>query len=97
MFVPKIKIGTLINNNDQKVNYIMNLKPGDKLKAKKLITSRNDIGLSGLIYKYNAFIPGKMYKVNHLFNWGGNKVAYVADEDGTLHFAVPEIFELVDL
>jgi hypothetical protein len=89
-----MRIGQLTDNSGNKVNYIRDLKPGDKLIAKSSVKSTGDFGFSGQTYRYEAFIPGRIYIVRHVTHWDGSLVAYVSDEDGTLHFATPEVFDI---
>ena len=89
-----MKIGQTTDNLGRTINYIKELKKDDILIAKKSVTSKGDIGMSNLVYNYEAFIPGKKYKVHHIYDWKWCNVAYVADEDNTLHFATPEIFDI---
>ena len=89
-----MKTGVLINNVGKEVTYIKGLEKGDVLVAKILTKSVGDIGFSGQTYDYEAFIPGKEYKVDHITKWDYERVAYVADEDNTLHFATPNVFDL---
>jgi len=84
----------IYNNADERVEVISGLKKGDKLIAIGSVQSKGDIGMSGMTFNYEAFIVGKTYFVDHLTNWDGIMVAYVADEDNTLHFATPKLFEL---
>lgn len=89
-----METGTLIDNGGNEVTYIKRLKKGDELICKKQVRTLGDIGFSGKVYDCEAFIVGKIYTVHHIYNWGGSQVAYVADEDNTLHFAIPEIFDI---
>ncbi len=89
-----MKVGTIENNIGQTINVILGLKPGNILIAKKIVQSTGDIGMSGLTYQYDAFIPGNEYKVDHLSDWDFETIAYVADEDNTLHIARPEVFDI---
>lgn len=90
-----IKISEITDNGGNKRKVYSNLNVGDKLKAKCKVISKDDIGMSGLTFDYDAFIPDKIYKVYSTYIWGWTKIAYVSDESGTLHFATPEIFDLV--
>lgn len=91
----KISTSFIFDNSQKRVEVITGLQKGDKLIAKKMAYSSGDIGMSGLTYRYEAFIPGKTYYVHHTFVWDFTKVAYVSDEDNSLHFATPEQFEVV--
>ena len=91
----KFQNGTLINNVGDKVTYIKGLQRGDILVAKKAGEKcKGDIGASNLTYDYEPFIPGHEYRVHHIYNWSGDRVAYVQDEDCTLHFATPDLFDV---
>ena len=87
-----MNIGQLTDTIGQNINYIKDLKKGDKLRALKDIKFKS--GNNG-IYDYKAFIKDKIYIVDHIYNWDGEKVAYVSDEDNTLWFAIPETFDIV--
>lgn len=91
-----IRISEITDNIGSERKVYTGLRVGDKLKAKCKVYSKGDIGMSGLTYRYEAFIPNKIYKVYKTYNWNFTDVAYVSDEDGTLHFATPEIFDLVE-
>lgn len=90
----KRRIDTFINNHGIETNYIEGLSKGDELICKKSVNSNCDVGLSSTVIKYQSFIPGNLYTVDHLFNWDGCIIAYVSDEDGVLWVATPEIFEM---
>ena len=89
-----MEIGQIVDNLGNIRNYIKNLKVGDELIAKKLVMSTGDVGCSGMTYQYESFKKGKVYKVDHLYGWGSQAVAYVADEDYTCTWATPEIFDI---
>ena len=89
-----MKVGTIKNNFGETTNVILGLQPGDILIAKKVVYSTGDIGMSGKTYEYEAFIPGNEYKVHHLFDWDFKTIAYVADEDNSLHIVRPEVFDI---
>ncbi len=89
-----MKIGTITDNGGNTRNVILGLNAGDILIAKTTQTSKGDIGASGLVYGYEAFIAGNEYKVHHTTMWDFTRIGYVKDEDGTLHFADADHFEL---
>lgn len=90
-----IKISEIIDNLGCKQKVYANLNVGDKLKAKCKVVSKDDFGSSGLTFNYEAFIPDKIYIVKKTFMWDFTLIGYVSDESGCLHFAKPEIFELI--
>lgn len=90
----QIRHGEITDNHGNRVNVILGLKKGDKLIARKSIKSVGDIGTSSMTYQYDSFIPGKVYTVNHLFNWDFKFVAYVLDEEGLAHLATTELFDI---
>lgn len=90
-----IKISEIIDNLGNKRKVYTNLKVGDKLKAKFKVTSKDDIGMSGLTFNYDAFIPNNIYEIKMTYIWGWTNIGYVADESGSLHFATPELFDIL--
>ena len=91
-----IKISQITDNIGNTRWVFENLKVGDKLRAKCKVTSKGDIGMSGFTFHYDAFIPNKVYKVNSTLFWDHTKIGYVSDEGGTLHFATPDLFDIVE-
>jgi len=90
-----IEISEIRDNSGCKRQVYANLNVGDRLKAKCKVVSKDDFGASGLTFDYDAFIPDKVYEVKRTYRWDFTLIGYVADESGTLHFATPEIFDLV--
>ena len=90
-----IKISEIIDNSGRKKRVYKNLNVGDKLKAKCKVLSKDDLGSSGLIFDYDAFIPDKIYEVKSIYMWDYSLIGYITDESGSLHIATPEIFDLV--
>lgn len=41
------------------------------------------------------FIKDKIYKVDHIYNWDGNKIAYVVDESNTCQWVTTKLFNIV--
>ena len=72
-----MKTGKIYGNGSSvETEVYINLKEGDILIA----TGEGD------------FIRGKKYKVEHIYVWDFNKIAYVVDEHGVSQWATPELF-----
>lgn len=87
-----MKTKTVRDNSGDVRKVLSGLKAGDKLLCIKTQRSTCGLGLFSTI-TYNAFEEGKVYKVDHLYNWNGVMVAYVVDEDGCSCWATPETFK----
>ena len=85
---------TITGNTGIVTEVLVGLKEGQSLLCIKDELSESGLGLWSS-QKYNSFEKGKIYKVDHLFNWDGVMVAYVLDEDGCLTWAKPETFDII--
>jgi hypothetical protein len=90
-----MKIAEIRDNSGAKRKVFKNLQIGTKLRAIKDIISTDDVGMSGQTFRYPAFIKNNTYKVKHNTEWDFIKISYVADESGALHFATPDVFEII--
>lgn len=90
-----VKILEITDNSGVNRKVYANLNVGDKLKSKQRIIGKDDFGASGIVFDYDAFKPEKIYEVRMIYRWDGVSVGYVVDESGTLHFATPEIFDVI--
>lgn len=90
-----MKTGFIYDNGGNKREVILNLKKGDILIAVGTKECKGDIGSSGMVFSYSAFVIGKVYKVNHTTNWDGVIIGYVNDEDSTCHFATTQLFKTI--
>lgn len=89
-----MKTSFIRDNHGTKVEVIIGLEKGNELECIKDVTSKGDIGMSGMTFDYRAFKKGNVYPVDHIYRWDFTNVAYVLDEDGCLHWATPDIFKL---
>jgi hypothetical protein len=86
-------VNTIRLNDGTLAEYIPNLQPGDKLRARGKILSQGCCG--DWVYDYTAFEPGQACVVDHVTDWGGTSVGFVRDGDNTCWLALTNQFERV--
>lgn len=86
-----ITTDTIRDNSGELREVITGLKKGEELLCKK--TQRSTCGMGQWSQeRYDSFVEGRIYKVDHLYNWHGVLVAYALDEDATCCIVTPQTF-----